>query len=369
MASRPRRIALIASSFAPHIGGVEEHVAQVARELATRGDAVEVWTVDRGERPQHPFDERVVVRYLPTPLPARKASNLARFAVQGPGARRAWARAHEEFRPDVLHVHCFGPNGLYALDLHRRFGTPMVVTSHGETRGDDSSIFARSALLRRGLRDAVAAASVVTAPSEYVLTDLRASYGLDGGVVVPNGVDLDVDAAAPPLPTPYLLAYGRLGRMKGFDLLIEAFARVTDAGIPLVIGGDGPEHEALIEQARGLHVHFPGRFTAEQVAGAVDGAVAVVVPSRSEAFGIVALEAWRGAAPLVMTTRGGAAEFMTDGVDALLVDPDDIDALAAALERLLGDAELRARLAAAGRARTADFSWASVAQRYEELYP
>ncbi|MDR2999345.1 MAG: glycosyltransferase family 4 protein [Microbacterium sp.] len=364
-----RRIALITSSFAPHIGGVEEHVAQVARRLAARGDTVEVWTVDRGERPEHPFDDGIAVRYLPTPLPARKALNLARFAVQGPAAWRSWRRAHRDFRPEVLHVHCFGPNGLYALRLHRRFGTPLVVTSHGETLGDDTSIFARSALLRHGLRDALAAASVVTAPSEYVLTDLRDVYGLQAGVVVPNGVDPDVVAAAPPLATPYLLAYGRLGRMKGFDLLLEAFAKVGDAGIPLVIGGDGPEREALIEQARGLHVRFPGRFSAEQVAGAVAGATAVVVPSRSEAFGIVALEAWRGGAPLVMTTRGGAAEFMTDEVDALLVDPEDQDALAAALERVLGDAALRTRLAGAGRARVAEFSWATVAERYAELYP
>ncbi|MFC4139893.1 MULTISPECIES: glycosyltransferase family 4 protein [unclassified Microbacterium] len=364
-----RRIALISSSFAPHIGGVEEHVAQVARELVARGHQVEVWTVDRGERPEHPFGHGVEVRYLPTPLPARSAGDMARFAARAPGAWRAWSRAHRAFRPDILHVHCFGPNGLYALAVHRRFGTPLVVTSHGETRGDDTSVFARSALLRRGLRDSLAAAAVVTAPSEYVLTDLRDRYGLQGGAVVPNGVDLDVPAAAPPLAAPYLLAYGRLGRMKGFDLLIEAFARVRHAGVPLVIGGDGPEQEALIELARGLHVRFPGRLSPEQVAGAVGGALAVVVPSRSEAFGIVALEAWRGGAPLIMTTRGGAAEFMSDGEDALLIDPEDTDALAAALERVLGDEALRAQLARAGRARVAGFSWSAVVSRYEELYP
>ncbi len=379
------RIALIASSFAPFVGGVEEHVARVAEQLSARGHEVEVWTVDRGARASStgPFG----VRYLPTPLPARSAGDLGRFALRAPGALSKWSRAVREFRPDVLSVQCFGPNGLYALGVHRRYGVPLVITSHGETLGDDNGVYARSALLRRGLRDALAAASAVTAPSEYVLDDLRKRFGLGerGGVVIPNGVS-DVDASASPdaeLRSAHrsgsvarrddlLVAVGRLGRMKGFDLLIDAFVAADVPGVVLEIVGDGPERTALQEQiARvGLtgRIRLAGQATAEVVASRMAAATAVVVPSRSEAFGIVALEAWRAGAPLVMTSRGGAAEFVRDGEDGLLVDPIDRPALVAAIRRMLRDEPLRRILAANGRARVPEFEWSRVAESYERIF-
>jgi len=368
------KVALVSSSYAPYAGGVEEHVRQTARALTAQGLCTEVWTVDRGEHLGERTVDGVRVRYLPTPLPARSGAALAGFARRFPSAWRAWARARAEFRPDVVHVHCFGPNGLYALGLHRLHGIPLAVTSHGETLGDDNGIFQRSALLRRGLSAAIARAEFVTAPSEYVLDDLRAGYGLTGGAVVPNGVDLDVTASGAVVQQPpYLLGVGRLGRAKGFDLLIDAFAaaRLPDECV-LVIGGDGPEEHALrvLAEQRGVaeRVRLLGRLDAQAVADAMAGALAVVVPSRSEAFGIVALEAWRAGAPLLMTERGGGRGFVRDGEDGLLVDPEDRGALASALRRLAEDEGLRRRLADAGRQRVGEFSWTGVAAAYRRRY-
>src|SRR5690606_27793481 len=110
--------------------------------------------------------------------------------------------------------------------------------------------------------------------------------------------------------TPYVLGVGRLGRMKGFDLLIDAFAEsgIGDGHL-LLIAGVGPERDSLLKQAERLGVsgrlRLLGRLTEQQVADAMAGARAVAVPSRSEAFGIVALEAWRAGAALIMTNRGG----------------------------------------------------------------
>ncbi|QMU97402.1 glycosyltransferase family 4 protein [Microbacterium esteraromaticum] len=376
-ARAPRRIALITSSFAPHVGGVEEHVAQIALQLQSRGHTVEVWTVDRGELPDAPFTARdgseIAVRYLPAPLPARDLGALLRFGLRIVPAWARWVRAHRRFSPDLLHVQCFGPNGIYAELLHRRFRTPMIVTSHGETLGDDHGIYARSALLRSWLRRALAAAVSVTAPSRFVLDDLRAHHGLDAsGLVVPNGVDLDVrpDRTAPP-SVPCLYAVGRLGRPKGFDLLIDAYAR-SEPGIPLVIGGDGPEREALQQRidAAGLHdrVRLIGRQTPRQVATGMAAALAVIVPSRVESFGIVALEAWRAGTALVMTSRGGALDFVRHEQNGLLVDPTDVDALAAAITRIVSDDELRTRVARGGRDDVSGFTWSRAADAYERLY-
>lgn len=367
-------MALVSSSYAPYVGGVEEHVRQVAHELKSDGVDVEVWTVDRGESLGAREVEGVTVRYLPTPLPAKSPGAALRFLFRLPSAWRRWAAARRLFEPDLVHVHCFGPNGAYALAVGRRFKLPLIITSHGETVADDHAVFARSALLRWALRRGLAAAAEVTAPSQFVIDDLRTNHGLVGGTVVPNGVVLETPDASEEAPKGrYLLGVGRLGHMKGFDLLIDAFARAELArDIRLVIAGDGPERDRLraaVEQLDlGDRVEFTGRLDAAAVAGAMSVALAVVVPSRMEAFGIVALEAWRSGAPLVMTNRGGASEFVRDGVDAILVDPEDPVALGSALSRVSADEHFRGQLAAAGRRRVGEFTWARVARAYEELY-
>ncbi len=372
------RVALVSSSYAPYVGGVEEHVCQVARHLREKGVDVEVWTVDRGEALGTRDIDGVTVRYLPTPLPSGSPAGVLRFLREWPSAWRRWRDTYRTFEPDIVHVHCFGPNGAYALALHQRFRTPLVVTSHGETVADDHGVFARSTLLRAALRRALADAVSVTAPSQFVIDDLQRSYGLHDGSVVPNGVDLEVPAAAgaPGSSIPsgrYFLGVGRLGRMKGFDLLIEAFARAELArDIRLVIVGDGPELEGLRALAQALtladRVEFTGQLGSAAVANAMSEALAVVVPSRVEAFGIVALEAWRSGAALVMTSRGGGPGFVRDEVDGILVDPTEVDTLAGALARLSADDGLRARLGAAGRDRVDEFIWARVARCYSDIY-
>ncbi|WP_427383667.1 glycosyltransferase family 4 protein [Janibacter sp. G56] len=351
---------------------MEEHVRHVARELVAQGADVQVWTVDRGEHLGSRVVDGVPVRYLPTPLPARDVRSLASFGFRAPAAWSRWWRAFRAFRPEVLHVQCFGPNGLYALALHRATGTPLIVSAHGETLADDHGAFEESALLRAGLREAITRAAVVTGCSEFALRDLRERFGLTGGVVVPNGVDLDEPVGPPPVLTdgaPVVFAVGRVERMKGFDLLLDAVARFDD--VRVVIGGDGAALADLREQASALglgeRATFLGRLSRPEVGAWMGRADVVAVPSRREAFGIVVLEAWRAGTPVVVTNRGGTGEFVMDGQDGLLVDPTDIDALAAALRRVLADPRLADEFASAGRQRVESYTWAMVAERYRSI--
>lgn len=373
------RVALIASSFHPHTGGVEEHVRHVARELRHAGDTVEVWTVDQGERLGKQVVDGTRVRYLPTPLPARSVGAVGRFAMASPRATAAWWTAYRDFRPDVLHVQCFGPNGVYALALHRLTGTPLAVSSHGETFMDDFGVFEESALLRSALRASIKCAHIVTGPTQSVLADLRRRFGLVRGEIVPNGVDLHVNPAPKPpwgipssTPSSVIFGVARVERMKGFDLLLDAVARAKLLDVHVVIGGDGSALPGLREQADRLglavRTHFAGRLTNEEVAAGMAAADVIVVPSRREAFGIVALEAWRAGTPLIGTKHGGMAEFVTHGVDGLIVDPFDLDELASAIHRILQDKNLSARLAGAGRQRVEEFTWKAVAGLYRTIY-
>ncbi|MBK6886564.1 MAG: glycosyltransferase family 4 protein [Tetrasphaera sp.] len=200
------RVALIASSFYPHIGGVEEHVRQIARELRDLGHEVVVWTVDRGEHLGVRTVDGVTVRYLPTPLPAARAGSLARFARAAPAAWRAWRNAPPADRPDPLHVHRSRPNGVSAAPLAARCHVPVVVTSHGETFMD-VQVFEDSALLRTTLRKALAMAAAVTGVSEVVVADLRERFGLVHGAVIGNGVPpapLEASEPGPGTPDPTL---------------------------------------------------------------------------------------------------------------------------------------------------------------------
>ena len=374
------RVALISSSYHPYPGGVEEHTANVAREFEARGIEVAVWTVDRGEHLGRQQVDGIDVLYLPTPLPARSGVAAIRFARDLPRAWRAWMAAFRAFRPDLLHVQCFGPNGIYALALHHRTGVPLVVSSHGETFADDRGIFSRSRLLRAGLVRALRDANAVTGCSQMVLDDLAGRFECGAGVVVPNGVDLDEAARVGPATLPYddaaaptVLAIGRVERNKGFDLLLHAFARAElPIAARLVIGGDGTELPHLVRLAGDLGIErrvvFPGRLSRAQVLAGMAAATVIAVPSRVEAFGIVVLEAWRSGRPLIATTLGGPAELVTDGVDGLLVDPTDEQAFAAVLTRLVSDPELGRRLGERGRETVTKYTWEKVADRYLELY-
>jgi glycosyltransferase involved in cell wall biosynthesis len=83
---------------------------------------------------------------------------------------------------------------------------------------------------------------------------------------------------------------------------------------------------------------------------------------------MVVLEAWKAGTPAIVTANGGPPEFVRDGVDGLVVDPLDVEALAEQLGHLLGDRELRRRLAAEGTARLPEFAWPEIARQYEDVY-
>jgi glycosyltransferase involved in cell wall biosynthesis len=381
------RIALISSSYPPSLGGVEELTRHLALTLVEAGDQVEVWTGHPDDSTPETAEIRdgIVVRRLPMPLPATNWSALQRSATTGRRTLFSLRSAAAAFRPDVLHVQCFGPNGTYATALSRMTGIPLVISLQGETLMDDADIFETSRVLRGSLRMGLRTASAVTGCSAFTLADAEKRFGLSAGEgrVIPNGVEVrsggnvSPSTEASPLARPgrpYIFALGRVVEKKGFDLLLSAYVAMGSGrdAADLVIAGTGAAMGALQRQAAESGVadsiHVVGRLNREEVAGAMAGALLFVMPSRVEPFGIVILEAWRAGTAVVASNRGGAPEFVRNDLDGVLVDPFDTAAFAAQLESLVLDDERRARIARSGQVRVEEFSWQTVAERYREIY-
>lgn len=376
---RALRVLLVPSAYYPHTGGIEEMTRRLALELDRRGHGAMVltnrWPPDTAARE---VLDGVRVRRLRLELPGRHPRRATRFAAVAPRSAAALLREVAAFAPDVVHVNGAGPNAAYVAALRRLLRVPVVFTAHGEFRNDAYAVFEHSKPLRRALSALLRQAAAVTAPSRVVLEELAAELELVAPAsVIPNAVDVSEFAgpqAAREASAPYVFTAGRLVRQKGLDVLLRAYADAAPAlgSRRLVIAGDGPERDALERQAAGLQlgqrVTFTGAVGRGRLTELLRGADAFAFPSRREAFGIALLEAMAAGVPAVAARVGGIPEFTRHEENALLVEPDDPVALAAALVRLVQDEALRARLAAAGRAQAELHSWSRIIPQYEGLY-
>ena len=157
---------------------------------------------------------------------------------------------------------------------------------------------------------------------------------------LPNAIDFNVFSIAAP-ESPFVFgALGGLNKLKGYDILLRAFAKVREVypNCRLEIGGDGPEKEALLTLRKELGledcVHFPGRIPAQQRSVFYHGKSAFVCSSLTETFSIVTVEAFASGLPVVATKCGGPEDLVND-TNGYLVEKGDADALAAGMLQML----------------------------------
>jgi len=354
------------SSQAGFSGG-EVHLLQLARGMRERGHDVAVVV---------PPGSGLAGRLRGTGLDARPLPLVDWFEPVGMARLRAILRARGG---GVLHTHC--PRDHYAAALAAAgLGYVNVGTRHQLRR-------IGAPRLKRPLFARFAA---MLAVSEAVRAAFVAARVMDPArvVTVPNGADVarrlprrdglrraaGIDAAAP------VVGYvGRLSPEKGIETLLEAVARLRarEGSAPLLfVVGEEPGRErgyrrALGERAASLGIaattHFFG-WVEDAAAASADFDVHVVC-SRAEPFGLATLEGMAHGHAVVATDAGGSPEIIRDGVDGLLVPPDDAAALARGLARLLGDPALRERLGRGARRRVEEaFPLARMLDRVEEIY-
>ncbi len=375
----PKVVAFFASAFHPHVGGVEECCRQLAHQYRARGVKVVVLT-NRWPRslPAEETFEGIPVYSLAMRVAGPSLKSKVTAFGTAPLVRRRVIQILKRHRVEMLHVHCVSLNAVYAMAAQKALGLPLVVTLHGELRMDAGGLFQRERWAQRALRDALDRADYVTACSEQTFAEAEAWYGQSlryKGAVIHNGIALGGQPAPYTPPNPYILAIGRQVSQKGFDVLLRAMAKLAGQHLPkfdLILAGDGPEHQALQSLAAELgiadRVLFLGRVEHGKALQLFAGCLFFVLPSRQEPFGLVNLEAMMAERAVIASRVGGVPEIVDDQQTGLLVPPEDPDALAAAISRLMINAPLRRRLAAAGYERAQDFTWTRAVGRYFEVY-
>jgi glycosyltransferase involved in cell wall biosynthesis len=334
------------------IGGSERHLLTLLPALAERGIDVSFLGLDDPSRAPEPFYEQLTVPFERVPAPRDLDPRLA---VR---VRRSVRKA------DLVHTHLVHADVYGALGARR-----LVSTKHNDDPFRAGAFrFVERALARRASRIVAITRALARFQVEHVGLPAEKveviHYGLDD-LPQPWGTNPPDDV---PRDARVLLAVCRLEPQKGLDVALRALpgvvARHPDA--QFVVLGEGPQRAELERLARSLGVpaQFLGRVP--DVTAWLRRAELLVHPARWEGFGLALLEAMLAAGPVVATNVSSIPEIVVDGETGLLVPPDDAEALAVAITRVLDDP---ADYGARGRARAErDFSVAKMADRTLAVY-
>lgn len=287
------------------------------------------------------------------------------------GIHRGLADLVRQCRPDLVHVIALGPGDIFLQRLRETIPHRCLVTLHQYL---PPPLLEPSAAPGRTLRAADAVVACSAAVQAELLQHVPEVRGRSS--VIYNALPVpDVVPKDPVFVPPRLLCLGRLVEDKGFDVAIEAFSRLLPHApqAQLIVAGDGTERQALqnLAAARGVdgQVTFTGWVHPDDTAELIGSASVVLMPSRREPFGLVALECALVGRPIVAARVDGLPEVVEDGRTGMLVDVDDISQTVAALLALLNDTPRAVAMGRQARLRAQErFRFDDHIHSYDRLY-
>jgi glycosyltransferase involved in cell wall biosynthesis len=363
-AAQPRLNVLLALPFDAQRGGVVSVVVNLAQRLQTDGHNVIIF---------HPFDS-VFLRHRTTQLGF--AGVQLRLTVPSGGGLRGLLRTIvapflflssllqlvwflRSHRIHVVNIHYVVDNFVYFAICKRLLPIRLVTSLHGR------DAFYREEPLEkysRAFKFLVSASDLIILPSEayrrkflHAFPDVR-----DRSIFIHNGIDPGRFSPSTHVNrgfNRYILCVAELQEYKAIDILVRAAKPLLtdDDSLTLVLAGDGPLRQDLESLASSLGIRhrtmFLGTQGASEIATLLHGCEMLVLPSRMEPFGIVLIEAMASRAPVVATNVGGIPEIVEHEVSGLLVEPENPEALSAAIRRVLTDANLKKELVENGYSR------------------
>lgn len=365
-------------------GGTIPAVHELAKAQAASGCEVQIFTTDvdgpgvlNVPLAQPVSMDGVTVWYFRT--------GLGRRLYRSPDMGRALRTKLHAF--DIVHLHSvFLWPTMCAARMARARRKPYVLTPHGMLAGD--LIQRKSRLIKRAWIETFERRNLRAAAAVHVTSDLeeeelrKLGFGPLRIVKVPNGVSFpepggagDGDVACPDGAggRDYILFLGRVNWKKGLDRIIPAMAHIDESAELIVAGHNDEGYQSSLEamaQKVGVagRVRFIGPVQGAQKWRLIAGARLLVLPSYNENFGIVVLEAMAVGCPVVVTPEVGVAPGVKASGAGIVVNGDPVS-LALGINALLGDAERRSEMGAAGVATAKrEYSWDGVARKMDQFY-
>jgi glycosyltransferase involved in cell wall biosynthesis len=352
------RIVHLYKEYSPVLGGIENHVRWLAEHQAARGHDVSVLVCGSRWRGEVLHMNRVRVI---------RAGRL--FTAASMPISVTYPRLVRRLRADIAHLHLPFPLGALSNWLVGR-SRATVITYHCDIVRQRMLLKLYGPLLDRVLASCHA---IITTSRQYAESSLRLAPVTDRCVVIPLAIDT-ARFARPEEAREGLLFVGRLRYYKRLDTLLRAMTHLP--GVHLSVIGEGPMRPAAERLTRrldlGSRVSFLGEVPDSELPAYYAAARLLVLPadSRAEAFGTVLLEAMAAGTPVVSTEIGTATSWVNvDGITGRVVPPRDPTALADAIEDLLSNEPLRARMGHAARERvTVEFDFDTMLDRVEHVY-
>jgi D-inositol-3-phosphate glycosyltransferase len=407
-----RRVAMISVHACPlaklggrDSGGMNVYVRELARDLGARGIEVDVFTRwrERDDPRIQTIGPNARVIHIQSG-PIGYWPKMAVYEHLDEFTEKLLEHVASEGKTyDIIHAH-YWLSAKVARTVEQRWNVPTVQMFHtlGLVKREvmDEDVDGESDIRVEIEREAVRKSAAVVAASEIELSELRRLYRADLSrvAVIPCGVDPNVFHPVRQADARELLGrdqcerlvlfVGRIEQIKGIDVLLRAlgilfqrYPEMQSEVCLLVVGGaldpgdDAPETEKILELRRLVHEHrlesnvsFVGSRGQEELALYYAAADVCAVPSLTESFGLVALEAMACGTPVVGTRVGGLQTVIDHGESGLLVPAGDDRALAEAIAQVLMDARLRMHLAHGARDRAEKFTWRRVGDRIVDLY-
>jgi glycosyltransferase involved in cell wall biosynthesis len=365
------KVVVVSGIWPPDVGGPASHAPALAEALLAAGHAVEVVTTAAAAPEARAYRIRWVSRTRPAPL--RHLAVVREVARAARDADRVYATSM--VRRTALGAALARRPLVVKLVADEAFERAVRAGRFPGTLEDFQRVSGgpRLRLLRAGRNRALRRAAHVVVPSAY-LRDLAVGWGVDAGrlEVVPNpapslpALPARDDARAELGLNGFTLATaGRLTRQKALGDALEAVARVD--GVSLVVAGDGPERQVLEHRAAALgvaeRVRFVGPLSRDQVLTLYRASDAALSTSAWENLPHSVVEALAVGTPVLATAVGGVPEVVHDGENGLLVPAGDVEAIAGAIGRLVGDGGLRAALASRAAGSVAELAEPAALER------
>jgi D-inositol-3-phosphate glycosyltransferase len=383
-------------------GGMNVEIRALSQGLADRGVAVDVYTRCAGRGV--PEVDRVGPLTQVIQVPAGPCAPVGKGDLPGlvpTFVDSVVARAEAEGPYDLVHAH-YWLSGRAAAVAKARWGVPLVASFHtlGQVKNLADGIEAPEPAVRLdGEREAVLAAERILVPTRQEAANLAGLYGAEPARirVVPPGVDAErfrpvnreEAKASLGLSGRVAMFLGRLQPLKGPDVAIRAVAEARrlapdtteDLTLAVVGGPSGQDGQAFVsglrrlaaDQGIGDRVRFLEPRPHEDLPAVYSAAEVLLMPSRTESFGLAALEAQACGVPVVAAAVGGLRSVVAHGTSGFLVPGHHPGPYAAHLVEILEDPSVAGRLSAAAREHASAFSWdqaaAGVLDAYAELIP